>query len=219
MFARILLLVLTAVFALPTFAEPTNLSRQITELKKYHDDGSYAQEFATAIQQAKEILKIHVELNKSRKEKKNLALVLDIDETSLSNYDDMVKLNFGGTLKSIDENIALGHDAVLKPTLDLYNFAKQQGIAVFFVTGRHDTIKDSTIKNLETAGYHGWKGIYFKPNDYHQPTAVTFKAKARQDIMKKGYEIVESIGDQWSDLAGGFAANTIKLPNPYYFIP
>jgi hypothetical protein len=30
---------------------------------------------------------------------------------------------------------------------------------------------------------------------------------------------VVNIGDQFSDLAGGFAERVFKLPNPYYFIP
>ncbi len=219
MYLRILFLIAMSLFANVTFAEPQNLSREINELKRYHDDGSYAREFSSAITQAKEILKVHLELNRTRAQKKKLALVLDIDETSLSNYNDMVTLNFGGSLKTIDENIAQGHDAVLKPTLDLYNFAKKQGVTIFFVTGRHDTVREATIRNLENAGYHGWKAIFFKPNDYHQPSVVPYKTHARQIIEKQGYEIVESIGDQWSDLAGGFADNTFKLPNPYYYLP
>ena len=35
----------------------------------------------------------------------------------------------------------------------------------------------------------------------------------------KGYEIVASFGDQWSDLAGTSAAvASFKLPNPFYYI-
>ena len=219
MFTRVLFLILTTLFVSTSFAEPTNLSREINELKRYHDDGAYAQEFETTISQAKAILKVHLELNQARKNQKKLAMVFDIDETALSNYNDMAILNFGGTLKAIDDNIAQGHDSVLKPTLDLYNFAKKQGVTLFFVTGRHDNVRDATIKNLEAVGYHDWKAIYFKPNDYHLPSVVPYKTHARQEITQKGYEIVESLGDQWSDLAGGYADNTFKLPNPYYYIP
>lgn len=38
-------------------------------------------------------------------------------------------------------------------------------------------------------------------------------------VQEKGYEIVASFGDQWSDLAGTSAAvASFKLPNPFYYI-
>ena len=35
----------------------------------------------------------------------------------------------------------------------------------------------------------------------------------------EGYTIVANIGDQPSDLDGGFAERTFLLPNPFYRIP
>lgn len=38
-------------------------------------------------------------------------------------------------------------------------------------------------------------------------------------VQEKGYEIMASFGDQWSDLAGTSAAvASFKLPNPFYYI-
>ena len=34
-----------------------------------------------------------------------------------------------------------------------------------------------------------------------------------------GYDIVANFGDQFSDLNGGFADSTYKIPNPMYFLP
>jgi len=34
--------------------------------------------------------------------------------------------------------------------------------------------------------------------------------------VDQGYAIVVNIGDQMSDLDGGFAERTFKLPNPFY---
>jgi hypothetical protein len=42
------------------------------------------------------------------------------------------------------------------PILELYNYAKKSGVAVFFVTGRQSAQRQSTIKNLSDAGYSGW---------------------------------------------------------------
>ncbi|MFX5743177.1 HAD family acid phosphatase, partial [Acinetobacter baumannii] len=46
-----------------------------------------------------------------------------------------------------------------------------------------------------------------------------YKTSKRIDIENRGFTIIASIGDQKSDLAGGHAEMTYKLPNPFYFIP
>ncbi|OKL46635.1 hypothetical protein BSR29_07390 [Boudabousia liubingyangii] len=48
---------------------------------------------------------------------------------------------------------------------------------------------------------------------------VEYKAGTRQHLMDQGYRIVGSFGDQWSDLQGGRADHTYKLPNPAYYLP
>ena len=50
-------------------------------------------------------------------------------------------------------------------------------------------------------------------------SASDFKAPERRRLAEQGYTILISIGDQESDLAGGFAERTFKLPNPVYFLP
>ena len=37
--------------------------------------------------------------------------------------------------------------------------------------------------------------------------------------MKRGYDILVNVGDQRSDLTGGYARRGFKLPNPMYLIP
>jgi acid phosphatase len=51
------------------------------------------------------------------------------------------------------------------------------------------------------------------------PSAVEFKAPERRRIAEQGYTILLSMGDQQSDLAGGYAERTFKLPNPVYYLP
>jgi predicted secreted acid phosphatase len=48
---------------------------------------------------------------------------------------------------------------------------------------------------------------------------VQYKSGVRAHIEDSGYEIVGNFGDQFSDLIGGFADQTFKLPNPNYFLP
>ena len=45
------------------------------------------------------------------------------------------------------------------------------------------------------------------------------RAAERRKITEHGYTILLTMGDQQSDLAGGYAERTFKLPNPVYFIP
>ena len=51
-------------------------------------------------------------------------------------------------------------------------------------------------------------------------TTVEYKAYTRKHIEEDlGYDIVLNIGDQWSDLQGGYANAVLKLPNPTYYLP
>ncbi len=50
-------------------------------------------------------------------------------------------------------------------------------------------------------------------------TTIHYKSATRAHIESLGYNIVANFGDQFSDLKGGFADKTFKLPNPNYFLP
>ena len=61
--------------------------------------------------------------------------------------------------------------------------------------------------------------MLLKPDALATPSAVDFKAAERENLIAQGYVIVVNMGDQMSDLDGGHAERTYKLPNPFYFIP
>ena len=214
-FVLISLINVSVVFA----KEPTNLDVVKASLIKYHDSGEYQKDQAKIIDKAMQYLKTRLEKEKRAENKKKLAVILDIDETSLSNYPDMVRMKFGGTLPQIIAAEDEGNDPVINPTLELYRYAKANNVAVFFVTGRGEPDRAATEKNLTQAGYKNWDGLILKPSDYKEKSASIYKINARSDIEKQGYTIVLNIGDQQSDLAGGHADKTFKLPNPYYLIP
>ena len=50
-------------------------------------------------------------------------------------------------------------------------------------------------------------------------SAVDFKMPERKKISELGYTIILCMGDQQSDLSGGYCEKTVKLPNPVYFLP
>jgi hypothetical protein len=50
-------------------------------------------------------------------------------------------------------------------------------------------------------------------------TSEQDKALTRQLEQDAGYDIIANLGNQCSDLRGGFADRTVKIPNPMYFLP
>ncbi|MGL5741291.1 MAG: HAD family acid phosphatase [Legionella sp.] len=201
------------------FADPPNLTLVKNELRNYYDSGLYQKELAQTIQKAMHYIDNQAELNQKAKHQKKLAIVLDIDETSLSNYKYMVQRDFGGNRKEFHKDIMAANAPAIKPMLALYKDALHHGINVFFVTGRHESERQATEKNLIHAGYTNWSGLYLRPNDYSEKSIIPFKSHERKIITEKGYTVLASIGDQYSDLKGGYAQKVFKLPNPYYYLP
>ncbi|CCD06840.1 TPA: HAD family acid phosphatase [Legionella pneumophila] len=212
-------LCLLLILSTPIQAEPPNLSLIRKEIKNYYDSGLYYHELERTIKLAQEYIHQQYLINKNNKHPQKLAIVLDIDETSLSNYDKMVKRDFTGSKEQIHKEILAANSPAIKPMLTLYKNALKQGIKVFFVTGRQESERDATRANLIKAGYTKWAGLYLRPNGYSSPSIIPFKSKAREMIAKKGYTIIASIGDQCSDIKGGYAKKGFKLPNPFYYLP
>ncbi|HET7181744.1 MAG TPA: HAD family acid phosphatase [Candidatus Limnocylindrales bacterium] len=48
---------------------------------------------------------------------------------------------------------------------------------------------------------------------------IPYKSGTRAYIESLGYDIVANFGDQYSDLTGGYADRTFKMPNPNYYLP
>lgn len=215
------LFVIACVFSMHTrsFAEPANFGQLLTEIKEYHDTGLYSKEIEKTIHLAQQFLDKRVLQTTPKHTTQRLALVLDIDETSLSSYDLMLKRQFVATPEVLYNEFKSAEDTVIEPTLSLYNDAIRHGVAVFFITGRVESLRQATEINLHNAGYANWSGIYFRADDKADEPTATYKARMRSLIEQQGYTIVASIGDQTSDLVGGHAEQTFKLPNPYYFIP
>jgi HAD superfamily, subfamily IIIB (Acid phosphatase) len=186
----------------------------VKAVRDYHDSGQYDRDLAAVDGNASGYLDAKLK-SWSRTNKRKPAIVLDIDETSLSNYTGLLASGFTQVGNVINPVTATGK--AIKPTLALYQHARQKGVAVFFVTGRPPQIAGITALNLVNEGYDkGWDGLHTKPTDIK---TAPFKTFARATIEARGYEIVANVGDQESDLDGGHADRGFKLPNPFYFIP
>jgi predicted secreted acid phosphatase len=156
------------------------------------------------------------------------AAVFDIDETSLSNWP-AYRANGWGRITGggcdIDRGPcglrawqALGKSLAIRPTLELTRRARELGVAVFFISARPPQLQEATERNLREQGY-AWDGLILLPEGAHFESAADFKAPERHKLAERGYTILLSIGDQESDLRGGYAERTFKLPNPVYYLP
>lgn len=164
------------------------------------------------------------------------AIVLDTDDTTLWTYDmedaEMAFI-FDPDLQDV---WVQGQKFPATPGMvDFVDKAVKQGFTIFGLTGRSDKQKDATLANLAKVGYTGFAAANFftkwtGEGTSVQPsyitcaaakcTTVEYKAGTRKHIINDlGYDIVLNVGDQWSDLQGGFADKTLKLPNPTYYLP
>lgn len=197
--------------------EPENLAIAKQRVAKYHDSGEYQKDINQVINRAMGYLKQRVASHKPGQKK--MAIILDIDETSLSNYQDMSRVDFGGTKDEIRKAEDRAHDPAIDATLKLYQYAKSNGVAVFFITGRYEEEREATAKNLKKSGYDNWDGLVLRDGEFKNAPAAAYKSAIRKKITEEGYDIIINIGDQKSDLEGGYADKIYKLPNPYYLIP
>lgn len=63
-----------------------------------------------------------------------------------------------------------------------------------------------------------YNGLCFESVDDNRD--ATIYKSAERGKLKKDFELVASIGDQWSDLLGeNRAVAVFKMPNPFYYIP
>lgn len=203
----------------PSFSEPANLSLLKKEIQTYHDSGLYEKELEQVIAQAKAYIIKQAMINERQTNKKKLAIVLDIDETSLTNYSKIIKRDFVGDRIQIHREILAANSPAISPMLSLYDAVMKQGVHVFFVTGRSMSELKATRANLLRAGFNHWAGLYLRPDGYKPSSIIPFKTQARKSITKQGYTIIASIGDQQSDLVGGYMQKGFKLPNPFYHLP
>jgi hypothetical protein len=164
------------------------------------------------------------------------ALVFDIDDTLMSTYNYEIADQFG---YNPDHNATFVNAEAFPAAFGmprLVHQATREGYTIFFITGRPGSQRKATVGNLRKDGYHvraGKRRLFLKDHNSgkHLPncglsakknnpcTTIQYKSGIRKYIESQGYDIVGSFGDQYSDLKGGYADATFKLPNPMYYLP
>jgi acid phosphatase len=205
-------------------SQPVNIGDAKIAALSYHDSGAYDRDLAIVASEAERWLA------RRAPAVTRPALVLDIDETALSNWE-IIKLDDFG--RPINGPCApesggpcgwaawdqLGRDPAIMPTLQLFREARGLKVTVFFITGRPESQREATERNLVAAGYSGYERLYMVPDGAHFASAADFKTPVREEIEHAGYVIVANMGDQPSDLQGNHAEKKFLLPDPFYRVP
>jgi predicted secreted acid phosphatase len=205
-------------------SQPRNVGDAKIAALAYHDKGDYERDLEAVDSQASRWIEARA------KKRPKPAVVFDIDETTLSNWD-IIKLDdFGRPIPGhcspqLDAPCGwaawdeLARDPAIAPSLKVFQQARRLGVAVFFITGRPESQRSATEKNLSQAGYTGYEKLYMVPDGKHFTSAADFKAPIRAELQQSGYTIIANIGDQPSDLKGGNAEKSFLLPDPFYRVP
>jgi predicted secreted acid phosphatase len=182
------------------------------QIVQYYEGGEYQADLKKATDAATKSLKSQV-----KKKPKKPAIVFDIDDTLESTYLCAKQSNFERNAITVCQ--ARTEQQPIKPVWSLLKLAQKNKVALFLITGRPVGIEPGTRDQLKRDGLKGKYTLIMRPNaDLGKPT-VPFKSGERKKIQKKGYKILVNIGDQKSDLDGGFSVKKFKVPNPMYFTP
>ena len=180
-------------------------------VQDYYESGKYEEDLEKVYAEAKnKIDKISVQ--------QNSAIVFDVDDTALSNYEISKRLDFGYEHKIVQEWVMSGRLPAIKQTLEFYNYLKSKGVKLIFLTGRQSEEYEATLRNLIEMGYTDFDTLIVRNLEERDFSAVKFKTLKREELTKSGYNIIMSVGDQWSDLEGEYTGIKVKIPNNLYQI-
>ncbi|SCK47566.1 HAD superfamily, subfamily IIIB (Acid phosphatase) [Streptomyces sp. WMMB 714] len=126
-----------------------------------------------------------------------MAVVLDIDNTSL-------ETGFHPIWEYPTPPV--------EQTLELARYADSRGVAVYFVTARPGIIYSLTEHNLKEAGFP-IAGLYVRDLPDIFDEVSKYKTAKRAEIEAKGFTIIANIGNTPTDMVGGHAEKTFKLPD------
>ncbi|MFF4504985.1 HAD family acid phosphatase [Streptomyces sp. NPDC001401] len=174
--------------ALMALATPANAATSTTDV----DYATWQKDCQTVMDQALPYLQQRIAAAKPGEKQ---AIVFDIDNTTL-------ETDFGFSFPQ----------PANKPVLNVAEYAQEHGVSLFFVTARPGIIYAPTEWNLEHDGYDV-SGLYVRGLFDLFKDVAAYKTAQRVDIENKGYDIIANIGNSATDLSGGHADKTFKLPD------
>lgn len=202
--------------------EPRNLGLLKQEVRAYVASGAYQRDIAAVAKEAAAWIDLRTDGSAHSTSSgpagpsgQRLAIVLDLDDTLWSGWADLDSFDFGWNEASWSAWIAAAKAPAIEPVREVYGLARRRGVAVFFLSTRSESQRQATVRNLAAVGCAECAALILQP-DGDKRTAAAFKTAERARLTQEGYAIIANVGDQASDLAGGFAEKTFKVPNPFY---
>jgi len=159
------------------------------------------------------------------------AIIVDIDETVLNNspYEARLILQGGHFPQYWTEWVNQAQAKALPGALPFLRYADSMGVAIFYVTNRHERFLEATMKNLQQQGFPQ----VTRDHMYFRKTSSS--KEARRQKIAQAYHIVLLMGDNLNDFAAvfekqpslrrnalvdslqnAFGNRFIVLPNPMY---
>ncbi len=210
------LILLVAVILFQSCATvPVNLATVKEQLIKYHNSGEYDKALNGVIKDAEDEFNL---LFDKQAVKSNDAVVFDIDETALSNYEFNKEIGFGYSKTLWDEWIDSAKAPAIQQVKNLYDYLLKNNVKIIFITGRKKHQYNSTYKNLKSVGYTSFDTLITRQPSEFGMTAIDYKSRVRVELAHSGYNIIGDVGDQWSDLRGPYHGIQVKIPNYQYII-
>ena len=224
--------------------EPYNIGLLTKDIDTYYGttlDSSGVYQASATSPYAKDLARIDASAKKyideaARKHHKGAkpAVVFDIDDTLLLSLDYEKKNNYGYSSATWAAYVAQANRPEVFGTPELVKYAASKGVTVFYNSGLKESQRTYAVDNLKKVGAdvnldadHMFLKDADNPPSYLSScatpgtwtcTTVQYKSGTRKHIEDLGYNIIANFGDQYSDLDGGYADKTYKIPNPTYFV-
>ena len=191
--------------------KPLNLTDARSEVNEFYESGRYDEELD-------EVIKNALEQFEKVEFKENSVVIFDVDETVLNNYGLAELMGFGYVYEMNKKwNKELKAPAIPQ-VKELYDFLIEKGVGIVFLTGRNIPEYEATYKNLKQEGYEVFDTLITQREHEYELIAQEFKTSKRKELVDEGYEIIGTVGDQWSDLNGEYHGIQVKIPNYLYLI-
>ncbi|MCH0562644.1 MULTISPECIES: HAD family acid phosphatase [unclassified Streptomyces] len=226
--------------------EPYNIGVLVKDIDTYYgttadadgvyqasQDSPYAKDLARLDRDAKRY--IDRAARKARHHGEKPAVVFDIDDTLLLSLDYEKRYHYTYNPATWAEYVDRADRPAVFGSPELVRYAESKGVEVFYNSGLSEAQRAAAAENLKKVGADvnldaGHMFLKDKANppaylsdcatvDAWKCTTVEYKSGTRKHIEDDlGYEIIANFGDQYSDLDGGYANRTYKVPNPTYFV-
>jgi len=153
-----------------------------------------------------------------------LAVITDIDETILLNYDFQIEKQDNFSYELFEKYINNKTATPIEGSIKYFQYLASKGIKIIYISNRHASSEDKTFEYLQELGYPiKDKNDLLLKNEI--PEWKTDKSTRRAYIGKR-YTVIQVFGDSIKDFASNevlilknqdkFGLSWFLLPNPLY---